>query len=1208
MIKIFSKNLLIKKHVKIFPKLLKYQKKFFSNYYIKKKITNVLKKHFPIYSKDSNIKIKFSKIIIKKPIIDFNNCLKKKDTYNFNIYVQLNIDIIKKNFLKKIKKNYLLCELPYMLKNSSFLINGIERTVVAQLIKSPGIYFEKKKNQLCFKIIPLKGFWIEIIFVKKKKICFKLNNNKKINIIILLKSFGMSIDDIFNSFSLTRYIKIYKNKVYISKLNSFVFLHKKYHKDIIVCEDFNEKNIFLKANNRINFQEVFKKIEKPIYIKIFDFFENFSNRFLLNSYFLKKIINYKESLSILYHYLNKTKKYNLKKKFLLKYYEDNFRNEKNFFLSKIVRKKLNNVINTSSKSQFIEKEDIINIIKYLLNKKKKKISDPDSLENKIVRFSGDFIKDIIIKKISFLTSNISDRISLKKKPLDFYNIFNNKIISIFIKEFFCVSQFSQFLDQNNNLSEITHKRRVTTLGPGGFKKGRISNLMRDVHLSNYGKICPIETPEGKNIGLVNSFAVFCKINKNLYIESPYIKIKNGILINKYYYLDSFSELNYNISCNFNKKLIKKKIVLYRKKKNISYSFSSKSSLCEITSIQILSLASLFIPFLEHNDANRALMGSNMQRQSVVGLIPNLPFISTGLEILPPLDLGYLVYLRNEKIIYSDSKFSILMYKKNNIFLYKIYDFVKFSFSNQKNLINNNIKDFKILKKKKFFLLNNNSNTVNGKISLGQNLLTAFMPYDGYNFEDSIIISEKISKSDMYSTLIYNEILVDFKKTKFGKEKIDKNFFYINKKNYIKLDKNGIGKVGNYFNSEEIILAKITPVKTQYISPEEKLIKKIIRGKKLDFKNSYVKIPKELNGILSKIEIIEKKKIKILDGFDNNNDKLIYKKIIKNLKKNIKKKKYNNFKKIIVKNRIKYIKKKIKKTIKPKGFSLGVKIYKQIKLIFISKRNLEIGDKMSGRHGNKGVISKILPVQDMPFLADGTVIDLILNPLGIPSRMNLGQLYEVNFGFIIFGIKKRVSWLKKNKLKLINFLNKIKIKKINYKNLFNNYYFFSIPFEGADIKDLIRLQKFVFNKKISKKYFLNKKKDKLKLINGKTGFFFGDYVNVGYIYFMKLHHIAYEKIHARSVGPYSSITQQPLKGRSRLGGQRFGEMEVWALEAYGAAYILQELLTIKSDDIKGRSSVYKKICKGKIQITPNIPESFNILIKEINSLCLNINLK
>ncbi|MGX7577237.1 DNA-directed RNA polymerase subunit beta [Candidatus Vidania fulgoroideorum] len=1280
--KIYSKNCFINKYAKVIPNLLKFQEKFYNNLFKTKILSNVIKKIFPLFSKDLLIKINFRSFILKKPVINYKDCLEKKINYNFRIYLKLCINILKKKKKKLILKNsfnkkYLLCNIPILLKNFSFLINGIQRVVISQLIKSPGIYIETNKTkELIFKIIPLKGFWIEIILGKKNRISFKINKQKKNNIIILLKCLGMSVNEIFNSLSPTRYIKLYKKKIYINfdyndykqkKLNkdlydiygnmimkkgvfykskiikqtSFVLLSKKHYEKLIIAEKFSLNNISFYPNNRLNFFKIFKKTKKPIYIKIFDIFKKDLNQFLLNSFFFDNFLDYETSLKFFYCYMNPKKKYNKNTQLFYNFFNKSFYNKNFFYLSKNVRTKLNNLLNINLESNFLEKQDFTKIIFFLINYNlKKKLSDIDSLDNKIIKCSGNFLYDILEKRISFLSLNIFDRINKRKDNL-FKNILNSKILSIYIQEFFCVSQFSQFLDQTNILSEITHKRRLTLLGPGGIIKGKVSNSIRNIHLSYYGKICPVETPEGKNIGLVNSFAIFSKINNEYFIESPYLKILNGKLINKYYFLDYNSEFNSHISyANFPFKNNKKIICRFRNK--LFYYNLFNLDYVDISHIQGFSLASLMIPFMEHNDANRALMGSNMQRQSLTGLKKNIPYISTGIEIIPALDLCYLKFLKkNHKIIYSDSKRTILLYKTYNIFKYRIIDFKKFDFSNQKNVINNKIYDFEKYKKKKFFLLNDNYNTKKGKLALGQNLLTAFISYEGYNFEDSIIISEKICNSDLYSTLHYNEIIIDLKKKLLNKDILNKNLFYIRKNNYKKLDSNGLARIGFYYYSGEVIAAIVRPILLSYTSPEEKLANKIIDNKhNLKYKNIYKTLDKGINGILTKIKIIKKNKYITKDGFKTkcNNNLFVYNKILKNFiifKKQIFLKKFGInivfnkkfllnkteiinkkifYNVIIANNRIKFIRNKLSNLIKKKHYFLGTNIYKRIKLIFLSKRNLAIGDKMSGRHGNKGVVSKILPECDMPFLSDGTCCDLILNPLGIPSRMNLGQLYELSFGFIIFIIIKKIElYILKKSYKIILFLKKIGFSKINKKNIFNLSYYkknisiISTPFEGAKLKDLKKLSKFVLNKKTKNKYLVNKK-NKTILFNGKTGLKFNDYVSVGYMYFMKLHHVAYDKIHSRSTGPYSSITQQPLKGKSRFGGQRFGEMEVWALEAYGAAYVLQELLTVKSDDISGRKTNYINMSTGKTKIKINIPESFNILIRELKALCLNLKIK
>ncbi|WP_458659114.1 DNA-directed RNA polymerase subunit beta [Candidatus Vidania fulgoroideorum] len=1283
---IISNNIFIRKHIKIFPPMLKIQKNSFRNLFCKKSIkTNlgfVFEKLFPIFSKNNCIKINYVNIFIKKKNIKYTECLEEKSTYSFRIYIVLDYFVLSKIYeIKKIfRKKYLLCNIPIMLLNSSFLINGLERTVVSQLVKSPGLYFEKLKNgDVEMKLIPQKGNWIDFIIDRNKTINFRINKKKKVNIMVLFRCFKIEINDVLNSLSATRILKIENSKIFIEldinylnkkiknniyddnynivvKKNSdlnlkfkkiFIFLDKKFYDKIILSENFYIGKSIFRVNTRFNYNKfIYLNNKKTYYLRVFDFLKKNKNKFLFNSFFIKKNYNIENSYNFFFNYMNPGKSFN--SKISNSYFDNVFFNKKNYYMSKYVRNKLNEKIHSISTNNFLTKEDIIKIVVFLLNFNFEDTSnsDIDSLENKRVKGIGQFIFDIFERRNYYLINNLIDRISKFDNFIDFKNLINSKILYSYIKEFFCVSQHSQFLDQNNILSEITHKRRISSIIQGNFfSKGRVSNSLRDIHFSNYGRICPIETPEGKNIGLVNSFAVFANINKNLIIETPYLKIFNQKIVKKIYYLDYFNEFKSSIIgiYNFKKNYLPfNKISIRRFSGKINYYYSGYSNFTNISSVQIFSLASLMIPFMQNNDANRALMGSNMQRQSIVSILPSFPYVSTGLENLPALDLGNLLYLKNIKdIFYIDSK-RVIILKKNRYFKYKIFNFNKFIFSNQRNIINNriNIKKYK----KNLFLINDNSNTVEGKISLGQNILAAFIVYEGYNFEDSIIVSERIAKNSYYDTLHYNEIVLDFKSKKDGVEVLNKDYFYINKNNYSKLDKKGLAIVGLYYQSGEVIAAKITPSASVRNSPEEKLITTILNKNIPKYRESFLKLNYGVNGILVKIDIIYNDKRELKEGYKNcNPDCYSYIEILKNYisskicylnnkykkiksyiyisddKIYLKKKICNSlfYEILIFNNRINIIKKKIKKFSNLKGYFLGNNIYKRIKLTFVSKRRLSIGDKMSGRHGNKGVVSKILPVEDMPFANDGTRCDVILNPLGIPSRMNLGQLYEINLGFIMFGIFKRLKKFieKKNIYKIKLFLKKIGFSvKINKKYILDiEYYkktlsFSSIPFEGACKKEIYKLTRFVFNKKLKKELLINSKCNKIRMFNGKTGLKFNNSVSFGYIYFLKLHHISYDKIHSRSIGPYSLITQQPLKGKSRTGGQRFGEMEVWALEAYGAAYILQELLTTKSDDVKGRKKNYENISLGIVQKQNYFPESFNILLNEIKSLCLNVKLK
>ncbi|MGX7589257.1 DNA-directed RNA polymerase subunit beta [Candidatus Vidania fulgoroideorum] len=1286
-LKKFINNNIFKLGKFIIPYTLEIQKKSFRMIFDKKNdfyLGNVFKEFFPIVSKDFSIKVEYNNFFVKDPLINSLDSRFRKFNYFARFYLSLDISFFldKKNnlFYKKIRKNFLLCYFPVMLDSSSFLINGIERTIVSQIYKSPGIFLDKDLNNSIIRIVPNKGAWLEIMLDKRGRFFFKINKKKKMNILILLKCFNINTDKIFNSICEKTSIYILNGKVFIKftalrnynyKYNlydnfgkflsnsirnvpksvlkkSYVLLNKRLHSNIIISSKFKFKNKTFKKNTKLNIKKILHLISENERVEIIVFnmlYKNINYNFF-DSLISKKELKKEDCYKKIFQSLNPNKfsNYELSKKF----FYNLFLNLERYNFSKYVRELINKKINSSSNSMLITSKDIVLFIKFLIKVKNFSVNDMDGLDNKKVRGVGNFINSLFEKKFPLLRTNFIERISKIKKMKHLNNILNNRILTSFVNEFFCTSQFSQYLDQNNILSEITHKRRVTLLGTGGLKKGMISNKARDIHFTNYGRICPIETPEGQNIGLVNSFAVMAKLDRNGFLKTSYFKLYNLKVIRKIHYLISSKEEelficgSYNIGKNL---FIKRKNLFCRKGKKIQMVKNNKVNLVDIASFQVFSIATLMIPFVEHNDANRALMGSNMLRQSIVGSLAEIPFLLTGFEKIPSHDLCYSYYFKRKGIIlYGDSKRILIEYNIKKVFIYKVIDFLKFSFSNQKNFINNkiilNFKN-KIIYKN---LLNDNTNTKNGKLALGHNLLTAFIPFYGYNFEDSIIISEKVVNSDMYTSFHVNEISVDIKRNKYGVEISNKHAFYISKKKIGKLDGAGLMRIGTYAEPGDVLICKLTPKKRFKYSPEEKFIKSIFSTNFNNYKKSFIKVPRNIDGILSKITFIDRKGIRVEDGNKKKKNtlvfnrkilkKFLFKRFLKNFKikynipsKNIiifknkiicnillKKKPFYNL--IILNNRILNLFEKLKISKKKVSFRLNSDTERKIIFTIFSKRRLQIGDKMSGRHGNKGVISKILPTEDMPYLNDGTPCDLILNPLGVPSRMNLGQLLELNFGLILFILIERINkYINENEHKKIkNIFNKINPDlKINYYKKNINYYknkisILSLPFEGAGENELNDLSNKIINNKNLIKFKFNFFKNKLKLKNGYDGIFFKDYVSVGYMYFLKLHHIAHEKIHARSIGPYSLVTQQPLKGRSRLGGQRFGEMEVWALEAYGAAYTLQEMITIKSDDIKGREINYENISFGKNNRKFNIPESFKILLKEIKCLCLNIELK
>ncbi|MGX7582734.1 DNA-directed RNA polymerase subunit beta [Candidatus Vidania fulgoroideorum] len=1238
----------------ILNNLLFIQKFLFNSTFLRKNnyLDKIFFRYFPIYSKYSRLKICYCGYFLKKKITDLDYCKKFYKTKYFSLYIRIKFLFFynekNKNFISKlIYKNIYFCDIPIMTNNCSFLINGIERTIVSQLYKNPSISIERIKNYDVIRVIPLYGIWLEFYRDKYRNISLSLNNSKKIPIFYFLILINFPLSYLIKLFSFYSYLLLKDGKIYIlfykgiyklskrykkSNLNK---INKKYYLEIksflykyIYYIDAYKKNIFLNLEKNFN-----------IFLKKYKNFNGLIKCIITkncNKIFVSCIENY-YNLNIIKEFYNisgisKTSSFN---NFLLKR-KKLFFSEKFFYLTSYSRIKLNKIIGSFSSRNFIDYNDIYNLIFFFINNKKilsYKI-DKDSLSNKKIRGSGKQIENIFNNKIFLLKKIILKRISKKNIKTSFY-LFNNKIITHSINEFFCVSQYCQFLDQNNILSEITHKRRISSISKNSCLKGKSMEVLREIHYTSYGRICPIETPEGLNIGLVNSYSLFSNLDYDYFINTPFIKIFNFNITGKIIYLKSEIDTKNKI-CSFNNILNINKINKFgivRLNKKILYDTLDNVKFLDVSTLQIFSLASTMIPFLEHDDLNRALMGSNMQRQSVTGFIKSLPYVSTGLEYIPLIDLNYSFYIINKRIIYQDSKNIIITKKNNKILVFKIIDFYKYKYNNQKNIVNNNVHDLKKKINKDLCFVNDNQNTHKGFMSLGHNVITCFLSFKGYNYEDSIIISDRLSKSEYFSTLHYSTYVMKFKYSK--NIKYDKKMFYIDKKNYKKISKNGFPKIGMNFEPGEIIVARVIKKNDFSKSGCDNLINVLIKNKKINYYQDFVRIDNNCSGTLYKIDYIYSDYYEEIDGNFSRKINKCYKIILKYyvkekfkyFKKKYKKYYYNfyynkkfyylgknniniNIDIIIANNRI-Y---NINKFIYPENSNL--KKLKEIRFNFIKKKKLSVGDKMSGRHGNKGVISKILPIENMPYLKDGTICDMILNPLGVPTRMNVGQIFEINLGLLIFGIIERIKIYIRNR-KINNIKSFLKCLNFSFKNFKKNIYDIEyykknitiscLPFRSINNFEIIKLSKKVFNNSLIKKFGINKTFDKVDIFDGYNGLKIENKVTFGYMYFLKLHHTSYDKIHARSIGPYSLITQQPLKGKSKMGGQRIGEMETWAFEAYGAAYILREMLTVKSDDMISREINYKNIIFGKKEKMNFFPESFNILVNELKSLCINLEL-
>ena len=964
-----------------------------------------------------------------------------------------------------------------------------------------------------------------------------------------------------------------------------------------------------------------------------------------------------------------------------------FFNSDRYDLSSVGRLKINAKFKkeTDINQKILDKSDIIDVVKHMHNliDGKGEIDDIDHLANRRVRSVGELLENQYRVGLLKMDRAIKERLSsLEVDNIMPQDIINAKPVAASIKEFFGTSQLSQFMDQTNPLSEITHKRRVSALGPGGLNRERAGFEVRDVHQTHYGRICPIETPEGANIGLINSLASYSRINQFGFIETPYRIVKSGKVTDDVIYLSAINEEDFviaqaNSEINKDGKFINK-LVSSRKNGEFINAEIDAIDLMDVSPQQLVSVASSLIPFLENDDANRALMGSNMMRQAVPLIKPKAPLVGTGMEYTVAKDSGSTLIARREGIVDQLDANRIVIRvtdkKDNSLNKIDIYSLQKFQRSNQNTCINQrplvNVGD--LIKKNQ--VIADGPATELGELALGRNVLVAFMPWNGYNFEDSILISEKVVQDDVFTSIHVEEFEVMARDTKLGPEDVTRDIPNASEEMLINLDETGIVYVGAEVSSGDILVGKVTPKGESPMTPEEKLLRAIFGEKAADVKDTSLRVPPGVKGTVVEIRVFSRRGIekderaisiensqieiisrdredelnilkksfgnhlkellngkKFISGLNNieKNSMLTYDQLddlsVDNLMKvNINEDKITSQIESLIKNyenQLGNINQKFESKIDKiqSGDELLPGVLKLIKVFIAVKRKLQPGDKMAGRHGNKGVISKICPVEDMPYLEDGRPVDIVLNPLGVPSRMNIGQILETHLGWASASlgnqVNKMISQLKvdgqtkKLQDKLLEIYDykdhKDEILKMNddqmlelAENLKEGIPFATPVFDGAKEKDITDLLE---------KSGVSKSGQEI-LYDGVTGEKFERPVTVGYVYMLKLHHLVDEKIHARSIGPYSLVTQQPLGGKAQFGGQRFGEMEVWALEAYGAAYTLQEILTIKSDDVAGRTKVYESIVKGDNNFESGTPESFNVMVKELRSLGLNLDFK
>nr|BET44421.1 MAG: DNA-directed RNA polymerase subunit beta [Candidatus Aschnera chinzeii] len=1285
---------------------------------------------FPIQSYTGDAELQYINYYLCEQIYNVKECQIRGITYSAPLRVKLRLLIYEteietnNKIIKTTKEQEVyMGEIPLMTNNGTFIINGIERVIVSQLHRSPGVFFDSDKGKTHSsgkilynaRIIPYRGSWLDFEFDPKDNIFIRIDRRRKLPVTIILRAMGYNTEEILNLFFEKTNFQLLNNKLLMSLIPERL-LGETISFDIIVnnkmyiekCKRITNKHINNLKKNNIQYIEVPKEyIVGKISAK--DYFNNQGELIctantILNLEILTKIYNagfntietlFTNDLdhgSYISDTLQNDQSYDRLSALIEIYkvmrpgepptketvenlFENLFFNHERYELSSVGRMKFNSSLGRKilTGSNILKKEDIIDVIKKLINIRngKGEIDDIDHLGNRRIKSVGEMIENQFRIGLLRVERAVKERLSLGElESLMPQDIINAKPISATIKEFFCSSQLSQFMDQNNPLSEITHKRRISALGPGGLTRERAGFEVRDVHPTHYGRVCPIETPEGPNIGLINSLAVYAKSNDYGFLETPYRVVENGIVTNKINYLSAIEEGDYiiaqantalNIDGHFTEEL-----VTCRYKGESGLFNHRQVNYMDVSTQQIVSVGASLIPFLEHDDANRALMGANMQRQAVPTLRADKPLVGTGMERTVAVDSGVtIIAKRSGTIQYIDAERIIIKVddlethsKESGI---DIYHLTKYARSNQNTCINQ-IPCVSLNERiKKGDVLADGPSTDLGELALGQNMRVAFMPWNGYNFEDSILISEKVVQKDSFTTIHIQELICISRDTKLGAEEITADIPNVGEAALSKLDDSGIVYIGAEVTSGDILVGKVTPKGETQLTPEEKLLRAIFGEKASEVKDSSLRVPNGTSGTIIDVQIFtrdgmkkDKRTLEIEEMQLNNAKKDITEefrifesnliKRINNillecnihntelhnisnnewLKSNIKdKEKQYQLKELNEQH--KKLKNEFEKKLNAKrykitqGDDLAPGILKIVKVYLAVKRHVQPGDKMAGRHGNKGVISKINPIEDMPYDEDGNPVDIVLNPLGVPSRMNIGQILETHLGMAAKGIGTKINKMLKEKYeirKIRNFLQQAydlgddTHQKVNLDsfsdheilqlahNLTEGIPIATPVFDGAtetEIKALLKLADLPVSGQIT-------------LFDGRTGEKFERPVTVGYMYMLKLNHLVDDKMHARSTGSYSLVTQQPLGGKAQFGGQRFGEMEVWALEAYGAAYTLQEMLTIKSDDVNGRTKMYKNIIDDNHQMEPGMPESFNVLLKEIRSLGINIELE
>jgi len=1294
---------------------------------------------FPIESHSNNARLDFIHYSLGTPGFDVKECQQRGLTYASALRARVRLTIFDKESskptVKEVKEQEVyMGEIPLMTETGSFVINGTERVIVSQLHRSPGVFFEHDRGKthssgkLLFsaRIIPYRGSWLDFEFDPKDYVYFRIDRRRKMPVTTLLKAMGFSSAQIlaeffeFDRFTFSKKgiffdliperlrgelanfdivapdgkIVVQKDKRITAKHvrdlqqsgMSSVGVPEEFLLGKILAKDIVDKEtgeVIALANSEIN-EVLLANILQASIKEINTLFVNDLNHgpYISQTLRIDECADAISAQVAIYRMMRPGEPPT--EEAVAALFNGLFYSPDRYDLSVVGRMKFNRRVGREelTGSVTLSNEDILDVVRILvaLRNGVGEIDDIDHLGNRRVRSVGELVENQFRAGLARVEKAVRERLSqAESENLMPHDFINAKPVSSAIREFFGSSQLSQFMDQTNPLSEITHKRRISALGPGGLTRERAGFEVRDVHPTHYGRVCPIETPEGPNIGLINSLALYARTNEYGFIETPYRLVKAGKVANDVVYLSAIEESNYVIAqANANLDQdgsFKDEVVSCRHKNEFTLSPKDQIEYVDIAPAQIVSVAASLIPFLEHDDANRALMGSNMQRQAVPCLRAEKPLVGTGIERVVAVHSGTAVKARRGGVVdYVDASRIVIRVHDEEARMGEvgvdIYNLIKYTRSNQ----NTNINQRPLVKVgdrvERDDVIADGASTDLGELALGQNMLIAFMPWNGYNYEDSILISERVVSDDRFTSVHIEELTAVSRDTKLGTEEITADIPNLSERQRSRLDESGIVYIGAEVTAGDVLVGKVTPKSETQLTPEEKLLRAIFGEKASDVKDTSLHVPAGMSGTVIDVQIFtregvdrDKRSNQIIedelkrfkkdlgdqmriveaDAFERV-ERLLSGKIASGGPKKLAKgtvisKDYldsmdrhhwfdirladedaslqmEQIKDSLVQQRklfdLAYDEKQKKFT---QGDELPPGVQKMVKVYVAIKRRLQAGDKMAGRHGNKGVISKIAPIEDMPYMADGTPVDIVLNPLGVPSRMNIGQVLEVHLGWAAKQLGKKINDLlqaQRSVVEIRELLEKIyngsgKQENLTIlddrellelaENLSEGVPFATPVFDGAhesEIKKMLALAGLP-------------ESGQTTLYDGRTGEPFDRPVTVGYMHVLKLHHLVDDKMHARSTGPYSLVTQQPLGGKAQFGGQRFGEMEVWALEAYGAAYTLQEMLTVKSDDVNGRTKVYESIVKGDHKIEAGMPESFNVLVKEIRSLGLDIDL-